>query len=291
MSINELEYNLVPLGMPNILYAEKRDETPQPTSIHPTLKTLVIRLAKAKPKWRLVSTRRNRYADGVVAHHFTIYEGNEQLGTLWRDYNYSTHSEQVAFDNTRLRSNRQRGDATRTKDMNKAFKVITKTFGAKTTAELVAEGSKEALECARTVFNGAERNHHTALYTLTDAAQKFMVHKWEEFCLFAEAEGVPTGALERLPVAAEVYADALKVDAALKDNNGSVVILRDAEYIVTCKSLTTILSQSDLSPHLKRCVGMLKLAEDKQFVPGMGVRANATTFFVLPEDSTGEPAD
>lgn len=289
MSMDELKFTYTPLGLPNIVMEEARNNEPKPTTIHPTIAGLMKRLAKAKPKWTFVGIRRDI---NLHATRFTVYENREVLGTVWRDYNYNTSSEGIAFDNTRLRAVRQRGDATRTKDMNRAFKVITKTFGAKTTSELLTEGIKEAAEAAMTVANTVERQLMVARHRLMDKAMEFAQANWEAFENFALGEGVQRAMLDQLPEAEAAFKDAKPLAAAIHLKNGITVVLRGNEYITNQAGEAKVLAQDQLSPHLKRCVGMLKLAEDKQFIPGMGVRVNATTFYVIPpEEGTNDQAD
>ncbi len=106
---NELEYDLVELDLPNIIYAHRKGGASRvKTETHPFLAPLLVKLAKARPKWKLVGTNYNVRPDNVVwANAFTVFEGNEELGTVRKDYNHGTGSDCFAIDNKRMADNDQ----------------------------------------------------------------------------------------------------------------------------------------------------------------------------------------
>jgi hypothetical protein len=284
MSINELDNTYTSMGLPNILREERRGDTPRETIIHPFISHLVNRVAKARPNWKLVTNSVQRQTSGPdLAFRFVVYEGGEELGRIWKDYNYGTSQDVVSIDNTRLSRVRKRGSSTRTKNSNKAFKLISSTFGAKSISELATEGVTTARTIASSEVNQAERRHGNALYQLTSTAQEFMLARWDDFSHYALGKGVRQDTIDALPAATETYNESIMLRNVIGTNNDTVVVLRGSEYIVIQKDGPQVLSQAQLSDYLKRCIGMLKLAEDKQFIPGVGVRANSTTFLVLPE--------
>jgi len=247
---NELEYDLVELDLPNIIYAHRKGEASKvKTETHPFLVPLLVKLAKARPKWKLVGTRYNVRPDNVVwANAFTVFEGNEELGTVRKDYNHGTGSDCFAIDNKRMADKRQRGSATTTKDVKKAFKTITREFHGLTTEELL----RDARGAANIGVSAVERDRRNTYQLRLSAMRE--AHN---------AGGSNEGA-------------------------GMLVVLRGNDYIIQRGDETLILTQDQLTPHMRRCIGMLKLTEKGGFIPDIGVKTDEYQMFIMPETKETE---
>lgn len=281
---NEIEYDLAVLDLPNIVYAHKKGQA-VPMVAHPFMRPLLIKLAKARPKWTLVGTRYNVRGDNEAnwAHSFTVFDGNDELGTVSKSYNYGTSTDVFAIDNKRLSDKRQRGSATTTKDTNKAFKIITREFHGKTTEELVREASSTVFTVISSVSNTARNEYQNRVSRMSEACLSFATENWEQFAPFAREKGVGGVTLDTFHEAKQGYDDTMQLARAADSREGMLVILRGNDYIIRRGEETSILSNEQLTPHMKRCIGMLKLADKGAFIPGMGVKGNAEAMYIMPE--------
>lgn len=286
---NELEYDLAVLDLPNIVYAHKKGEI-IPIVAHPFLRPLLIKLAKARPKWRLIGTRYTvRGGDEANwATYFTVYEGNEALGTIRKSYNYGTSQDVFAIDNKRMSDKRQRGNATTTKDVAKAFKIITREFHGKTTDELVREASNVLSTAISHVANQARSEYQGRVSRMSEACLAFATDHWDTFAQFAREKGVAGVTLDTFHEAKQNRDDGVALTDAVNGRTGMLVVLRGDDYIVQHNGATTILSSDQLTPHMKRCIGMLKLADKGAFIPGMGVKGGPDAMFIMPEPKGDE---
>lgn len=280
--IDEFKYEYIPLGLPNVVYERERGiEGPVTLVVNEFLWPLIARLAKARPNWRFVS--RGKHYDGRVKR-FTIYEGHEELGWVrkaWRD----GHGDSYEYDCRRMNDARQRGVATITKNPSKAFKDITKSFGVKTITELLQEARDYASSAAAVAVNRASQEYTNVTNALRAPALAYALVNWETFKQFA-AETPPTTnpyVLENFHDIKDMYEEAEKLIAARNSGQHTVVMLRGSDYVLLRDEQVNIVKSDDLTPHMKRAIGMLKLAEDGTFIPGMGVRGKQNAFIILDE--------
>jgi hypothetical protein len=216
------------------------------------------------------------------------------LGTIKKDYNHGTGSDCFAIDNKRMSDKRQRGNATTTKDVNKAFKIITREFHAKTTEEALREARETVRSRVTATAQKRSSTYQYKVYEMQDAAFEFAVANWEAFAPFARDYGVFGTTLDTFHESRDAHREGEALKRAYAGEEGSagmLVVLRGSDYIVQHGSQTTILTQDQLTPYMKRCIGMLKLAEKGTFIPGMGVKAAPDTVFIMPEQKEDEASD
>lgn len=295
---NELEYDLVELDLPNIIYAHRKGEASKvKTETHPFLVPLLVKLAKARPKWKLVGTRYNVRPDNVVwANAFTVFEGNEELGTIKKDYNHGTGSDCFAIDNKRMADKRQRGSATTTKDVKKAFKTITREFHGLTTEELLREARGAANLHVANTERDRRNTYQLRISAMREAALAFALDNWDAFTPFAREQGVPGIMLDTFHEAKEQNDEAQRLNLAHSAHNaggsdglaGMLVVLRGNDYIIQRGGKTLMLTQDQLTSHMRRCIGMLKLTEKGTFVPDIGIKTGEDQMFIMPETKETE---
>jgi hypothetical protein len=281
---NDIENDIVTLDLPNIVFAFPKGRA-GPVHIASALSPLLIKIAKARPNWRLVGYER-RHFKGVAdtAISFKVFDDNTELGQVGISVNYNTGDDVFVIDNPRIRRKRQRGGETRTKDIKKAFKLITSEFHSKTTTELLTEASGAvASALSGAVSKGYQRHRANESATQT-VMQDFALANWQQFDQFARQAGVPAVHLDTFHDAMEHYAATTNLGRAHHGDETTVVVLRGSEYILQNKIEGTRIVLSDqLSPHMKRAVGLLKLAEPNTFIPNVGVKATEDTMLVMPE--------
>jgi hypothetical protein len=281
---NELEYNLVELDLPNIVYAHRKGVTAQMVS-HPFLRPLLTKLAKARPKWRLVGVRYAIRDDGPHwATTFKVMEGNVELGEVSKDYNHSAGCDSFSIDNPRMAAVRQRGYKTMTKDVAKAFKIITSKFHGKTPEETIRDARERAYNIVSANARGLSNRHSGIVGNLRNGLLAFAEANWDAFKEFAAQDGsIGMANIDQYHEAKEDAATADMLQLAWSHEQGDLVVLRGSDYIVKNKDGYKVISSEDLTPHLKRSIGILKLAEAGTYVFPFGVKTAPDEMFLLPE--------
>lgn len=286
---NTLEHDLIELELPNIVYRVKKGEHANVQS-HPFLLPLLTKIAKARPKWTLVGTRFALRNEGNAPHwasSFTVMDGNVELGEIRKEYNHSNGHDCYGINNQRMDSRRQRGYITRTKDLSKAFKIVTKEFHGKTTEEILKEANEA---CGKTVILASQRlasAYNGLLGNMRPSMLAFARQEWDAYREFAMANKVTETTLDMFPEAEESNRAGTQLQDSWYADNHLIVALRGSDYLIrdVCKDgLTTkVVTTDELTPHEKRCIGLLKIAEDGTFIPNVGVKVNATTIYVMKE--------
>jgi hypothetical protein len=115
-------------------------------------------------------------------------------------------------------------------------------------------------------------------------AQKFVIENYAQFASGVTDKTVATN-LEQLP---SCHANFNSVDAmqnALQKGDAYLVFIDGLNYSVQKgKDPLEIKASEELPDFMRRAVGLLKLVEDNQVIAGVGVRANETTFLVMPNN-------
>ena len=279
--IDEFKYQYVPIGLPNVVQEYERDAQPA-VGLHVDefLWALIGRLAKVRPNWRFVS--RGRHYDDRVTR-FVIYEGHEELGWVRKAWS-GNHGDRYEYDCRRMNDARQRGYATATKNVSKAFKDITKSFGTKTIMELLEDARDSAFSSAAAAVNRSVQEYTNYVSSLRSPALSFALENWEAFKQHAAAHGTNATVLDNFHEVEAMQMQAEKLSDSRKNGKHTIVMLRGSDYIMQRDDGEVKVVQSDdLTPHMKRAIGMLKLADNGTFIPGMGVRGNENAFYILDE--------
>jgi len=282
---NDVEHDLVALDLPNIVYAFTKGNA-KPMKVHAFLQPLLVKVAKARPKWTLVGVdytyrgSENEY----MANAFDVYDHGEKLGVIRKDYTYSGGGGDIyAIDNKRMADKRQRGSATTTKDLAKAFKIITREFHGDTPHEMLTEANMATWNALSHVANHRRSQYQFAITKMSYAMQDFALARWDEFHPTALASGVPKTVIEGFHVTEEAHQMTLALSNAHGEQKTMLVVLRGTDYLVKQNDNITILASDQLTPHMRRCIGMLKLASKGDFIPWVGVKGNDTSFLIMPE--------
>ena len=286
--INELTHDYIALELPNVVLPVKKGEIISGSTVaHPFLHGLVTRLAKARPKWTIIVENRLRRGDDTYwVTRFRIWEGREELGVL--EKTYFQDGDAFLFDNTRLAAARQRGHGTRTKSESKAFKTIIKSFGAKTVTERLNAATDKARERVLSAYASRRSMFHSTQSTISEAMTLFVRDHYEAFAKFAEDRGIHSGMVDEFPDRHQAFLDTRNIAQVSESGEGIIVMLHDSDYVVRVKDEVSILTNAELTPHLRRSIGMLKLVAHNQHIANVGVRACEDVFFIVPEPKDDE---
>ena len=292
--IDNTKFDYTPLDTPNLLIRTGKGSAPPEMILHPFLEPLVRAVMKAQPLWKVVIE--GAYFNNNEprkAHKFRFYADNEELGTL--DVGLKHNDKHVfELDNHRLKASRQRGWVTATINQKKALKIILNDFAPRSIKEHLFEASKKIAGAVSTVASTNMRPVRDALACLEKPFLHFAVANWEAFCKSEEAKGIPASKVGVLDTFLEAYERGnTAMDLASKHSKsaGHYVVLHGSDYIVSrpdMKEEAQTLSSDKLSEHMRVRIGLLKLVEDGQFIAGVGVRTNATMFYIVPEETTVE---
>ena len=287
--MNEIENDYIPLGMPNILFEQRKGGstnaepvTTANTTIHPFMLPLMKRLAQARPQWKFVTYRRSiSDTSSTIKFNismFDVYEGSAKLGRIWKSY--ENRGDVISIDNDRMSSSRQRGSCHTTQDLTKAFKLVTKNFHGPTIDELVQKTLEETSGSVGMLQARHRKEFDIKYNNLSNFLEKYTMNNWEHIKQLAIDAGISPMTLDGM---AESYQAKLATDeiaVSLGTGKGATVMLRGDEYVVVINGVTSIFDTDHLPPHIKRSLGILKMVENHTYIEGHGARVDKDKFFI-----------
>lgn len=261
--------------------------------VHPFIAELLTKLSTKRPTWEFIcTTRRLTYPGGVTANtnynEFKIYDGDEVLGWLTREWRH--HGDSYVFNNDRIVATKQRGNATATKDVDKAAKLILKHFYAKSHVEHM----NAVLRTTRDAMNGLLINYeHKFKHTYSKVAnrvQQYALDNWGE--VQRHLPGMDNELRAAVPEAKAELDRVRGVHYAHSNFHGATVYTLGKTYLVSYgqdpSSQVHTYTTATLPDQIKGPVGMLKLIQPQEYVEGVGMRVDESTFFVMLEAKTHE---
>jgi hypothetical protein len=292
--IDNTRFDYTPLDTPNLLIRSSKNTVPAETIMHPFLEPLVRSVMKAQPLWKVVIESSYFSSDGPrKANAFRFYADTEELGTLGMGLK-SNDKHVFELDNHRLKASRQRGYVTSTVNRKKALKIILNDFVPRSMTEHLAEATRKISGAVSAAASTNMRPVREALAYMEKPFQHFVAANWEAFCKSESANGIPASKVKLLDTFLEIYERGNTAGDMISKHNrntGHYVVLHGSDYIVSeinKGNEAQTLSSDKLSEHMRVRIGLLKLVEDGQFIAGVGVRTNATMFYILPEETTVE---
>jgi hypothetical protein len=305
--LDQVKYEYITLNLPNIQVAWERakDRSEIKFSLDESIQNFVTQAAIKFPMWRFMAggdlggmgyTRNavTRATTSITAHRLWVYDGSERLGYISYENRFTkTDMKYVVYilNNERIANKRERGDSDKTKDINKALKILAKSFGAKTINERVKEAFDQCEDRVGSITTQKASRFNDEYRSLVHGLRKhIMVDKWEEIKQIAMDSGVNLTVLDRLPNTYEDYKIAQEIDECVEHRKGVVVIIHGNDYAVqsflTAKDDPKIemFSTETLPDWIKRGVGMLKLVEPHNMIGAVGYKINDGAFFVMKGD-------
>lgn len=296
--MNELEYDYIPLDLPNVLAKVRKDRIePEEGSvffINEFIAPLILELAKKQPHWQLISDDYTSAGRGKRFTRFVVYHNRVSLGKLYTEHRGGTGNV-FSIQNTRISKGLQRSSSRSrtTKDLAKAINIVIKNFRSDTTAEAL----EATLEYTRTQLN---RQHAQTQSDFDDFYRRILwklqpeiMSKWQEtYRDLAARNGADINTIESIEEAFNKNKLSLEVRRCEAINGGAVVLIRGDEYIVSNGLQSTnymqLHSTDTLPIGLKRAVGLLKLAPENEIISGVGIKVRENTFYVIATEKTNE---
>ena len=288
--MNEIENDYIPLGMPNILFEQRKGGatnsaepvTADNTTIHPFMLPLMKRLAQARPQWKFVTYRRSiSDTSSTIKFNismFDVYEGSAKLGRIWKSY--ENRGDVISIDNDRMSSSRQRGSCHTTQDLKKAFKLVTKNFHGPTIAELVQETLEKTNSSVGMLAGKHMREFEGKYRGLSNFLEAYTMKNWEHIKQLAIDAGISPITLDGMAEAHQAKLATQDIAVSLGTGKGATVMLRGDEYVVVINGVTSICDTDHLPPHIKRSLGILKMVENHTYIEGHGARVDKDKFFI-----------
>ena len=289
--ISNVEYVLT---MPNIVgrlaknIVDTHGITKENVELADDMKPFVEALAKKFPQWRFVGHKFYRRESVWQAYTFLVYDKRERLGELSSEYSPRKSGKVYTIKNERISKDRVRGDRTKTQDLSKAVKIVSKMFGAKTTLERMNEVTSDSSTLIFQVFQDRRRTFDAAYNKLTRHIERYIVDNIDTIAPVA-LHGLPDDFASTFKDMFEERQIMEDIAQCNQQGNGAVVLIHGSDYVVKRKSATTgaheieLMSSDTLPMYIKRSVGMLKLVEPKTAVAGVGVRVDDNAFFVAAQ--------
>jgi len=232
------------------------------------------------PEWRFVMSDSVKFGDVWVFTEVAVFASGVLLGTVDivpRGDNYV-----IRVSNERIREARARGNGYTTKNPAKATEQIRRTFYKPTATEAIER---------------ADRTVDTDLYLLDHSAD----------CAYDDARANATHTVfnyvhsifDSLPDSIRLDPDVQKAqdthlqlesirkmrnlwDGKTPGASALLVVLDEGRYIVRSGDEVQIYTPDTVPSHIRMKLGMLKLAEEKQCIDGVGVKVSNEVFVLSP---------
>ena len=266
---------------------DKFGEGEKESIIDPFLKSFVEKLALKYPQWTFeeVHNTANHNNKTYEAYRFNVVDKREVLGTIDKEYT-SNGGWRYCVDNHRINGVRERGRGMKTIHEDKALKHVGKFFGKKNVNEKFTEATQVIGSALGSIHNQKRWDLSHKWEALSTHTQKF-IH--DNYAMFASSVTISkpsdTTNLEKLPSAIAEFSSVDAMQEALRKGDAYIVFIDGVNYsIQKGKDPLEIKASEELPDFMRRAVGLLKLVEDNQVIDGVGVRANETTFLVMPNN-------
>jgi hypothetical protein len=249
---------------------------------------------RERPTWRFKS-KENVYAssNNIVTttsnvSRFTIYDGDEELGQLWREIHWRDSDVRYCFNNFRLHKERQRNSVSYTTKPDIAVKRIVKAFHMKTPSERAVDAQEAVRGVVGSIVQEAAWPVRKAKSLIEQEFYTYAITHWDEVkhMLGDKADKID------LPSLAEAHNEAMAMQEAVSQGNGVNVQLEPNGTYSTSRPTnlgyeTHSYTDTTLPDHIRGALGLLKLIDDKTGIDGVGARISATLYYVM--DKKEEP--
>jgi hypothetical protein len=259
---------------------------PDAPRFHPMLDELVAKLTLKYPKWDFIG-RADECMGGDDPYYravslFTQANPPQAVGTIRIEARYTNHGREdcYALRSPRVAKHRERGDTVMTTKLASAIKTVNKLFTSAPMSEMISDAVQDG-------WNRLHRAVNTATYETNQLANDTnpLIHKFvsehpAEFMAWLPDE------TSRKLVHELAEAKDRKNKLMEFQNNWSktlTVLTVDDKYVVrpTDGEEVTVYSAEDVSEHIRKCLGMLKLVDVGDVLPNVGVRAGSKHFVIV----------
>jgi hypothetical protein len=286
MSMNTLSLSNVVIG--EDLQKTMDKEGMKMTMVYDILDPVVSRLATLNPLWTFVVVNSGHGAGNTrVACGFSVKLDGEELGTIGLSY-MGNRGRVIAICNDRIGKGRQRSDAYRTVDADKAILMAKKMFGKMNPSERI----QKARDAAERVVSRASWNKERERTNHQGNIKNEML-AWVEtkghamFLEYLKAEAIPslrfkvTNAMEKVELLDTEMRTIERVQQDFSKNKTALVVKDLGKYLVKIGDNVELYDDNTLPLDMRMKMGMLKLVEDEQYLTDVGCKVSSEIFVLL----------
>ena len=260
--------------------------------VHSSLDTVVSRLATLNPRWMFIVTGRMATGGGAwKASEFEVRMDNEVLGELGLATSRSRGT-LITVSNDRIGAKRQRSNAYRTEDPDKAILAAKKSFGRMNVNERLDKAKAAAGKTLSQAVWNKERHHREQAHLVSAAMNNWVRNEGEHLFLeftktqmhVAESKRV-LDAYESSKVLAMEMKSIAEIQALYGKDESLLVVKDGGKYLARMGDKLDMYDDTTLPVDIRMKLGMLKLVEDGEFITEVGCRVSSE-IFVLQADLT-----
>jgi len=231
------------------------------------LENVIMETARKHPDWVFTSNSVEEARKIRVT-----YKGKQELGfiSVERKYVRGESTQIFSVDNWRIVEMRQRGSAIQTSKPKEALKAIEKYFFPLTDAEHIDKAFKHAYHLIHSELSTARHMLDKDIRNMQQPMMTFANNRWDEFLsgLSVEDRGRALDLLKHQ----QLYNSARALFQDIDHKKCLTVYLSDGKYTVQQGEVLQDYESDTLPEHIKTKVGLLKLVEEKEVIPEVGVR-------------------
>ena len=287
--ITQHETEYFPHHLPNVkLEAASHGTSPQPV-LHPMLEALVPKLATKHPEWDFVASANDvvwltppHYKSFGVYIRVTGTTPHKKVGEVRIERRYTSRGSEECYSirSPRISKVRERGDAVMTTKPEVAAKTVNKMFTPPPISERIEEVQSRAYDLLHRAQRSVAYTHHEVESSLLPFIRKFAETQREQFIAW-----LPNEEARKLATDCDGIRNTVNKLNDMQNSWGGMltVLIVDDKYIVRAmknECATQVYANHELSDHLKKCIGMLKLVDNGELLPGIGVRVGNGQFVV-----------
>jgi hypothetical protein len=230
-----------------------------------------MEVARKHPDWTIASSAHEE------ARKFTVYYKTDMsivLGHIKEESKYVRGVRHTVFlvENWRISEARQRGRGVQTAKPKEALKAIEKYFYPLTDEECISSSFQHAQHIVHAVAIDAVHLLNSSIRKLHQPMMTFTHTKWEEFIstLDDNERGEALNLLQHQQLSNTVK----DLCAELDSRKCLTVYLSDGKYTVRQGEVLQDYVSDTLPEHIKTKVGLLKLVEEREVIPEVGIRVD-----------------
>jgi hypothetical protein len=262
-------------------------------AVHSKLEPVVNRLATLNPRWIFIAVGRTGSGGSNVyrASAFEVRMDNEVLGNIGLVSSH-TKGTLITVSNDRISAKRQRSNAYRTEDPDKAILAAKKSFGRMNVNERIDKAAVTASDTMSKASWNKERQHREHWSIVIAAMSNWARNEGQLLFLeFAKSQMAVSEAKRVLEAheKSQVLNMEMKSIAEIQKLYGkgeTLLVVKDGDkYVARMGDKVDMYDDTTLPMDTRMKLGMLKLVGDGEFITEVGCRVSSE-IFVLQADLT-----
>lgn len=279
--LDDLKYEYVEVGAPNVLWAKERNK-PQSSyraiDIHSGIRALIYEASKKFPAWKFVSIPAWQYDDRYTLCMFNVYANRERLGSV--SYGRDARGSSAFIVSSERIPNRKNRAAT--KDGKKALTTIRKYFKPETVKERVRVALNDIDTRTTVDFSVARDGYIRARGNMVTTVESFILANEAQVRDFMQGKGDNPTVLDSY-INQKHKLDVIERTKKKMNSSGGVAVIRDKDKYIVADSEDAFFTAPDntLPAYMRQALGMLKLVDNGEFLDNVGYRFNENLFYIF----------